>query len=790
MNRRPIFLLLFPFILGVFFADKVSFSFSNLWILLITSLFLSIALFAVKSKSNSLVFILIFFLFFTGFIRLQVQKGAFENQSVHHFLDEPIRADITGILISNPEVLHNGIRATISVDSLLIQNKNYFIEGNILLRWKQNLPFLQKGDRIISSGTLTAADGERNPGEFNYRSYLRRKNIAGLFYVSKKDTINIIEKNNQFILTKFLFDHPREKISEIFEDFISHFENIALLKGLILGMRGEINPETRIDFADAGVIHVLAVSGLHVGFVSLFLLGLSKLFRLSHFYRNIFIMLGLVYYAGLTGFKPPVVRAVTMADLFLLGTIIQRKSDVYNILAAAALLILVINPQSLFDVGFQLSFTAVFSIVFFYKKFHSRFIPKKLLEGTFFYKILRWPLELVLVSFCAQIGTLPLTAIYFDRIPLFSIFANIVAIPIVMFVVFLGFILIPTAFIWSFLGTFVGMAISFLLDQLVGFISWFSSFQFIKIDVAHISVFEVFIIFILLIFSVYEITKKKFGRIIIVMFVVINVVIWHPFFETKELQITFLDVGQGDACLIEIPNGKTILIDVGPKNQNYDAGEQTIIPYLKRKNIKQLDAIFISHSHEDHSGGIESILQQIPVKKVVAANFKQPEESYLEVCESLDIPIHYVSAGDSLNFFWPLKLHVLSPFKFMINENSGFDENECSLVLSFEYGRNQFLFCGDIEKRTENLLADLSTYLDCDLLKSPHHGSKTSNTLDFLKRTSPNYSIISAGKWNRFGHPSEIVLQRCREQNIQVVRTDKNGAVIFKSDGERLRRVR
>jgi competence protein ComEC len=790
MNLRPIFLLLFPFILGVLFSDEVSFSFSNLWILLITLLFLSTALFAVKSKPNSLVLVLVFFLFFAGLIRLQVQKEAFENQSVHHFLNEPIRADISGILISNPEVLHNGVRATISVDSLIIQNKNCFVQGNILLRWKKNLPFLQKGDRIVSSGTLTAADGERNPGEFNYRNYLKRKNIAGLFYVGKKDTIKIIEKNDQFILTRYLFDRPRKKISKIFEDFVSPFENIALLKGLILGLRGEINPETRVDFADSGVIHVLAVSGLHVGFVSLFLLGLSKLFRLPHFYRNIFIMFGLVYYAGLTGFKPPVVRAVIMADLFLLGIIIQRKSDVYNILAVAALLILVINPQSLFDVGFQLSFTAVFSIVFFYKKFHSKFIPKKLLEGTIFYKILRWPLELVLVSFCAQIGTLPLTAIYFDRIPLFSILANIVVIPLVMIVVFLGFILIPVAFIWSYLGTFVGMRISFLLDQLVRFISWFSSFQFIKIDVSHISVLEVFLIFGLFIFSVYEITKKKFGRIIIVMFVVINVVIWRPFFETKELQITFLDVGQGDACLIEIPNGKTVLIDTGPKNQNYDAGEQTIIPYLKRRNIKQLDAIFISHSHEDHSGGIESILLGLPVKKIVAVNFKQPEENYLSVCDSLNIPIHYVSAGDSLNFLQPLKLQVLSPFQFMINENSGFDENECSLVISIQHGNNLFLFCGDIEKRTENLLKDLSTYLDCDILKSPHHGSKTSNTFEFLKRTSPNYSIISAGKWNRFGHPSEIVLKRCREQNIQVVRTDKNGAVIFTSNGERLKRIR
>lgn len=790
MNRRPIILLLFPFISGIFLADHVHLSFSNLLIVLITFLTVLITLFCMKKKQTILLVCLILFLLFAGFVRLQVEEDAFRNQPIHHFLNDPIRVEIIGTLISEPENLTNGVRSIVSVDSLFFLNNKYVVSGHILFRWKQDLPFLQKGDRITSTGTLTSADGERNPGEFNYRNYLKRKNIAGLFYVGKKDTIKIIEKSGQFILTKLVFDIPRKKIVKIFEDTVFPFENIALMKGLILGLRGEINPKTRVDFADSGVIHVLAVSGLHVGFVSLFLFCLSFLFRLSNFYRTIFIMIGLVYYAGLTGFKPPVVRAVTMADLYLLGTIIQRRTDVYNILAAAAFLILIINPQSLFDVGFQLSFSAVFSIVFLYKKFHKKFIPQKLLSGKNIYKIFRWPLELMLVSFCAQIGTLPLTAIYFDRIPLLAIFANVVVIPLVMLVVLLGFVLIPATLIWTKLGVLIGFCVSFLLELLVGFIQWFSSFQFVKVEISHISVLDIFFMFSILLFSFYEITKKKYGRIIIVLLIFLNLLIWRPCFENRELRLTFLDVGQGDACVVEMPNGKTILIDSGPANQNYDAGEQTIIPYLKRRHVKQLNAIFISHSHNDHSGGVKSILQQIPVKKIFVVDFKLPEENFLAFCDSVNIPLKYVNAGDALKSFWPVSLQVISPFKFMLNDNSIFDENESSMVLSLNYGKNRILFCGDIEKQTEKVLTALKSCLDCDLLKSPHHGSNTSNTINFLKETSPKYSVISVGKWNRFGHPSEFVLQRFRDLGIQSIRTDKNGAVIFTSDGERLRRVR
>ncbi len=792
MRHRPLILLLIPLILGILIADKVTLTFSASVIFFLVSLLLFSALILGRKFPQFVFIILLFLTFLTGWIRIQFQLQSFDRQSVHAFLREPIQARLFGKLVSDPERRQNAVRTIVAVDSLKIKEKVFLVNGNLLLSWKNKNFGCQRGDVIFVRGTITNADGERNPGEFNYRNYLKRKNIAGLFYVGKNDTIRISAKSGQLGSKKLLFDLPRKYIAKIFARYVKNLENAALLKGLILGLRGEINQEIRTDFADTGVIHVLAVSGLHVGFVIFFLFAFGKLLRLPLQYKTFFVMIGLLYYMGLTGFKPPVVRAVIMANLYFFGTILQKKVDIYNILAAAAMVILIINPQNLFDVGFQLSFTAVFSIVFFYSKLHPIIIPKVLLKGRGLSRIFRRPLELVLLSFCAQIGTLPLIIVYFEKIPLLATLANLPVVILVQIIVFLGFILVFAAILWSGFAGILGQIISMLLTVLTTTIHWFSSFQFAKIEVPFIPVFTLFLILGSLIFVIFFVSRRLYVHLTIILLIVANLLCWRPLFEKKELRITYLDVGQGDATLVELPDHRAFLIDTGPVNQNYDAGAQTIIPYLKRRNIKKLESIFISHYHDDHSGGLWSIIRQFPVEHIYAVNIETEDSSdnFIPLCDSLGIPVNFLSAGNIIDSFSPLKINILSPFLFMLNEDKKFIGNDCSMVMCLEYGKHRFMFCGDIEKKTQSYLTTYGSILNSDVLKIPHHGSNSSNFLPFLKNVNPEWAVVSVGKWNIFNHPSPRVLTRFDDENIQYVRTDRNGAVIFATDGKTLRRLR
>ena len=588
-----------------------------------------------------------------------------------------------------------------------------------------------------------------------------------------------------------IFDLPRAYLSRTFEHLLPKAENAALLKALILGLKGEIQPETRAHFTDTGVVHILSVSGQHVGFVLIFLLVVSRLLRLTTPWRSVFLMVSLFYYAGLTGFNPPVLRAVLMAEIFLLGALWQRQVDLYNVLATAALVILLLNPYALFDVGFQLSFAAVFGMAFFYTRLHPLFFRSAFLKGGGWRTICRWLLELILVSIAAQLGTLPMTAIYFERVPLLATIANLVVVPLAQVIVMLGFILIFVTLIWPAAAQLLGLVISMLLTGVTKFVALLAAAPLVKFEVAQYSHFFILVSFILLLCLLTTLWHRRWGWTVIVLLSLANIFYWREFLRSSDLRVTFLDVGQGDAAVIELPDCRAFLIDAGVWSERFDSGIRTILPYLRRRQISRLEAIFISHSHSDHIGGVRGLLTQIPVKQIFTSlpGKEKILPDYRPLCDSLQIPLHYLQAGDTLSIFSPLRLQILSPLSFLVRDST-IGANSRSLVMRLTYGQHRFLFCGDIEHGTEQLLLPLDSLLSADILKVPHHGSVTSNTTAFLQKVKPAWAIISVGKWNRFNQPAAATLARFADLRISVVRTDKNGAVIFVSNGKNLRRLR
>lgn len=789
MNKRPILILFLPFLLGIVLADRTKLVIPIIIFVLILLLLCIVSLLYRQNRGLYLVIITLLMLII-GWMRMQFSIQEFQAQSIHTILGQPLKGQLIGKIISSPETRLKGYRAIISVHSIIKEGSGINTNGKILFNWQDENGSADLGDIIQIPGTLTKADGQRNPGEFNYRDYLKPKGIAGLFYAGRKDSITVIQEASSNDFTAILFAKPRAAIESFFEQYLS-IEHAGLLKGLILGLRGEIQPNVREAFADTGVVHILAVSGLHVGFVVVFLLLIARILRLKTNARLILLVIGLIYYAGLTGFKPPVVRAVLMAVLFLFATIIQRRADIYNILATAALVILVINPNVLFEIGFQLSFTAVFGIAFFYSRLSPILIPQRLKEDGGFRKIARWSLEISVVSLSAQIGTLPLTMIYFERIPLLSIPANLMVIPLVQAVVILGFILVGLSLSWGLLANLLGKIISLLLFLLTEVVSWLASFPFAKVETYQFSSEIILVSFVICIILVYLMLRRQFGWVIIAVLVLLTSWVWSKQWNKNLLTITHLDIGQGDAALIEQPGEFAFLIDAGPWTPNYDAGERTIVPYLQRRGISKLDAIFLSHPHTDHMGGVASLLNEIPVKEIFAVDpgSKKLYPDYRPVCDSLQIPVTYLTAGDTLNRFLPLKISILAPFSFML-EGEKFDANNRSMVIRIEYGKSKFLFCGDVEEKAEEIIDDLGLLLDVDVLKVPHHGSKTSSTEGLLDQVKPTLAIMSVGKWNRFNHPSEVVMARYDSLDIPYVRTDLNGAVIYELDESGFRRIR
>ena len=299
-----------------------------------------------------------------------------------------------------------------------------------------NHPGFSVGDKVTLSGQFQELKRPRNPGVFDYRSYYHRRDIWGSLYDPE---VTKFEASSSWNMNIF-FSRSREVVSDLFRDIIGGNAG-ALMSALIVGLREEIPNVIRQDFADTGVIHVLAVSGLHVGYVLIIILALVKIVRLPYRWQKWAVIFCLVLYALLTGGKPSVWRATLMASFYLLAKIVQRDGNLWNIIACTALVLLIINPYYIFDLGFQLSFAAVISIVFFYG-YLEQSLPQRFRPSLIENDLLKGVSGLLLVSLSAQVGTLPFIWGFFGRIPIMGIFANVLIVPLVGVVVSIGFALL------------------------------------------------------------------------------------------------------------------------------------------------------------------------------------------------------------------------------------------------------------------------------------------------------------------------------------------------------------
>lgn len=657
-------------------------------------------------------------------------------------------------------------------------------KGKFLLTIKQPERNFIHGDLITFSAKIYKPRGKRNPGEFDYEKYLHNHGVYALGYLDKGQQPHIYGTSGFFV--RRAANIVKIKIQDLIDQSVSGQQN-AILKALIVGVRGEISDEVQQAFVDSGVIHVLAVSGLHVGYVTLVFLVIFGFLRLPRKVQVSLTIVALWFYAIMVDLKPSVTRAVIMASLVLIGQAWERRGNIYNTLSAAALIQTFINPVQIFDIGFQLSFVAVFSIIYIYKRLE-HFLPVKLTPSFIENTLLKRVVQLFLVSASALLGTLPITVYYFHRIPLISVLANIVVVPLIGLVGALGFAQVILGFIWSGINIAYGEVQMVLIGALRLLVNITSKIPFANITVAEISVSSL-IIWYAILFGILNFDKKSVRRLTIYgILILMNLWIWGNVLRKPELHVTFFDVGQGDAALVEFPGGKKMIVDTGDHTFYRDYGKLVIAPYLERKCIDYIDILALSHPHNDHIGGAPYLLRNVSFGEIWETDLPARSKSYYairHIADSLQIPIKKLYSGDFFVIDCLTKIYVIHPSRsFIERKPKGY--NDYSTVFKLNHGEVDFLFTGDIEELAEDYVALWGNFINSEVLKVPHHGSITSSSFPFLGYVNPKYSVISVGERNKFNHPSLVTIAKYDSLDVETFRTDKNGAVVMVSDGKKI----
>ncbi|MFW5992388.1 MAG: DNA internalization-related competence protein ComEC/Rec2, partial [Halanaerobiaceae bacterium] len=626
---------------------------------------------------------------------------------------------------------------------------------------------LSEGDKIKTSISLKTPLPALNPGQFSYRSYLRRKGVYSLGYIEGRPQIlsseNRYWKINLIKLKRHLIENINKSLNKTDREII---------KALILGERTNLPDKWQEEFSHAGASHLLAISGLHVGFIALILIGILKMARFDNLLGKIFISLILIFYIILTGGRPSVIRAGIFAVLFLWASSFQRKGDILNISGLTIVINLLINPRALFNIGFQLTYLVLYAIIFWAERIKKSIL---LLPG---------------VSLAAQVGSFPVSAYYFNLVTPVGIITNLWAIPlaavIILFsVVSLFFSLFSPIYLQA-----VSPVLHLLLEILFLGMKLMNRLPLGWVEVKTPQITTVIFWYLMILGLPFFLfnrliteSKKKKEKLwyMYLTILMILLLLSGSNFDDLALEMVFLSVGQGDSIFIQLPDKKTILIDGGGRiGENSDMGEQVVLPFLQHKGIRKLDLVMVSHFDDDHARGIISILQNrevgaLLVPQVFAENHLA--KRIINLAAENEIPVFYGSRDDFIQM-GNVNFNILHPDP----DDSAGNNNYNSLVMKLEYGSFSALLTGDLGKLGEYELAGLYN-LQSSILKLGHHGSDTSSTSIFLDRVAPGEAIISVGD-NNYGHPSPSVLQRIKKRNIRTWRTDKAGAIFITSKGD------
>lgn len=626
----------------------------------------------------------------------------------------------------------------------------------INIKMSQDIPSMKYGDSLYIEGEFKQPEEARNYKGYNYKQYLKTKKIIGTVELEKAKILK--SSNGSFIhnIQKYIKDTINGTLTD---------EEGNLLLAILLGDKDKLSEDIQESFKTSNLSHMLAVSGAHVSYI---ILGLTYVLQNSIIGKKngkIVCIIFLLAFMAITNFTPSVTRACIMAILTLLSSIIYRKSDVYTNISVAALITLIFNPYSLLDLGFQLSYGGTIGIIIFIKR-----IQEKKSNS----KVINYIKQMALVSIYANIIIIPIMMYHFNTVSFTFIISNIMASPILGIIVITGFLFIITSITVKPLTRLIAIFIKPILSILIKISQICSKLPFSNILVVTPYMFNVISYYAIILYCIKS-KKNNKCKIIICLLIVLILINFIIYIYPQKLRIFFIDVGQGDSTLIITPDKKTVLID-GGGSDSFDVGEKVLLQYLLDRRILKVDYVLISHFDTDHATGVAQILGKIDVSSIILTRQLEENDIYrhiLSIAKEKKIKLIYVKEGDVLKI-GGIKISIIHPEnKLMINNPM----NNNSIVCKVEYNSFSMLLTGDIEMEAEELILRKNINLKADVLKVAHHGSKTSTTGEFLKAINPKVALIGVGKNNNFGHPSNEVIQRLKENGTRIYRTDENGEI-------------
>ncbi|MBN8706784.1 MAG: DNA internalization-related competence protein ComEC/Rec2 [Bacteroidetes bacterium] len=774
--NQPVFWLALACILGLLAGFYISFTLQILFFTSSILFFVSSSLFWFTRKNPHAILVLFrnltllaSFTFLTAFY-----SKSQTNLTSLHFPSQQIQLKGHFTTIDRKPGLRGS--AEFFVDSLKVSHQ--WLEGNFkVLFYTDSMltPIIREGIGFEVEAQVTSPAEPDNFGEFNYRDYLESNHILGLIL---PENISWLKANAESgSISGQLLGEVRFWIETQISNHIPTRDGQGFVRGLLLGYRSWMPPESVQAYSVTGTLHILSVSGLHVGFVTLLLF--SPWVRVRYWFpfhgetfRVIFTISGLFIYGWLTGWSASMVRAVVMSSIVLLSILKQGKSTGWSSLFFAFILMIAYDPIQATQPGFLLSFGAVAGLLF-----ADRILPRKSTKALG-QKLLS-PLKLTLF---AIIATSPVTVLFFQNLPVTGALANLIVIPATSLVMMTGFLSVIISSISVYLASVFGTAASFIVYLMQEITTWFSRLPLSGMTVSF-ETQEVFILIfgIVTTLVLYGITLRK-----VVLFsgiIVIGFILAIQTGKEKQTEISFMSCGQGDLMWILSPDGHLTLIDAGPVKKDGRQVSELITNRLKYWGKSNIDLVIITHPHLDHYGGLIAVSSVIPIKTIILgdtcgasplfqktiANFRQRGTSIQLTGEKKVIKLGLEE-----------KLYLFDP------QNLTRNMNDKSFLIRYQYRNFSLLSAGDLEKPIEKLLVSQVTpeWFNTTVIKVSHHGSKTSSSDDWMGVAQAKYAVISAGLNNRYRLPVAEIEEKWVFDGSELLQTQKSGEIRFLTDGE------
>lgn len=689
--------------------------------------------------------------------------------------------------------------------------------GESIQVYTDDMKGLHHGQHVQARGEVEYYNRATNWGEFD--AYAFNRNRGCLF---KLNDSSVLWTGKEYNRMKYALWKSKCNISERIYEVYGN-EDGAILNAILLGVKNEIPKEIKEAFQKSGISHILAISGLHISFLCMFVFKLCNLLGMKKWLCVTLSEMFLIIYIMMVGFSASAVRAAIMFTMYMGSILLKRSYDLITALGIALIVITSFNFMIIFDSAFQLSFLAILAIGFFWKNIldNSNILKRKLkmrdntsISGKMHNFLVTKIAGGMLVTACISAVTLPVLIYCYYEFAFYSIILNLIIVPLMpalLIVSILGLTL--TALVGNIGEIFVLLAKAILWFYKTSCI-WLEQSGFGRKNIGRPDAWQIFIYYTLLVlFCLYIGRKQRFIKVLCAFMSVLIISFRTP------SGIYFLDVGQGD-CVVLIDEKREAYLFDGGSTSRKSIGENVIIPFLKSKGVNNIKAIFISHPDADHMNGIVELIEKgkyenLNINRICINRNLSNDESFIELIDlamEKGIEVCSINCGEVIEY-GKTKIECIYPSRVSprvtdskgrndvalawdgisdappaLNTLADMSGNNASLVLNIKYDGITVLETGDLERIGEEIiLTNSKELLDCDILKVAHHGSSSSSSREFIEAASPAISIISAGKDNRYGHPHKETIEVLEESNTTILKTAQTGAIKIVKDGKKIR---